>query len=267
MKKLVLTSLLAVFAASAASAANVIDNSPLYRPDAGRFYSVTKLGTHSEADLKTWGLGEEFGYGITKDLAVIVGTSLSADFENDFAGSWDDFSIGLNYRVLNEANWKADVFGTYALGSIASPTASGGAVWGDHASFLDENLTFYTWTAGVRGGYVADSFTVAGHIAYDYLNSETFNWGDNGLHRLRLGLDGQYLIDGNWSLIAGAEYAGYTDEEVKNGGSWTGTFGVNYNIDATKFVGAYLGKELVHGTGDWEFADGFTWGLKFGIDF
>ncbi len=47
MKKLALTSMLAVFAVSGAHAANVIDNNPLYRPGQDRFYSVTTLGSHS----------------------------------------------------------------------------------------------------------------------------------------------------------------------------------------------------------------------------
>lgn len=74
MKKLALTSMLAVFAVSGAHAANVIDNNPLYRPGQDRFYSVTTLGSHSEAT-DTWTLREEFGYGITDKLMVNLATS------------------------------------------------------------------------------------------------------------------------------------------------------------------------------------------------
>lgn len=268
MKKIALTSLAALFAVSAASAANVIDNNPLYRPDAGRFYSVTAVETHSEADMNYWGLGQEFGYGITDKLAITMGTDLSADFEDDFIGSWDNFSLGLNYRVLDDKNWKADVFGKYGVGGISLPGLSMGAVWGDHAEFLDKDMTFYTWTVGARGGYVTGDWTIAGHVAFDYLNLESFNWGDEGKHRVRLGLDGQYVIDGDWNLTAGAEYAGIVDSNADHAGTWVGTFGVNYNIDATKFVGAYVGKEMFDSAADgWDFADGFAWGLKFGIDF
>ncbi|MDR1361329.1 MAG: hypothetical protein LBJ18_03440 [Rickettsiales bacterium] len=264
MKKLILVSLLTVFAATAANAGNIINNNPLYRPDQGRFYSITGLETHSKADLKSWALNEEFGYGITKDLAVILGTSAST-FEHNIKDkqgySWDDFSIGLNYRVLNHSEWKADVFGTLKFGDV----------WGDHRPFLDKDDTTYLWTVGVRGGYATDQFTVAGHIAYDYSNSEAFNWGDKYLlnHKVRLGLDGQYVLTDNWNLTAGAEYTGIVGETygAKNLGITTGTFGVNYNIDTTKFVGAYIGKEYAHATGEWEPQDGFVWGAKFGIDF
>ena len=69
MKKLALTSLMAVFAVSGAHAANIIDGNPLYRPGEGHFYSNFAVESHSEA-IEDWGISEEFGYGITKDLAV-----------------------------------------------------------------------------------------------------------------------------------------------------------------------------------------------------
>ena len=129
----------------------------------------------------------------------------------------------------------------------------------------------YKWTAGVRGGYTTSVFTVAGHVAFDYMNTESFNWGDDGVHALRLGVDGQYVIDNNWNLVAGLEYRGVMDDGVKNEGTWKGTFGVNYNIDSTKFVGAYVNGALNHHEGDardeWGWNDGFGFGAKFGIDF
>ena len=74
MKKLALTSLLAFFAVSGAHAANIIDGNPLYRPDEGRFYSVTSVGSHTKA-VDEVGISEEFGYGITDRLAVVMETS------------------------------------------------------------------------------------------------------------------------------------------------------------------------------------------------
>lgn len=255
MKKLLLTSLAAVFAVSGAHAANVIDGNPLYRPDAGRFYSVTSLASHSE-DLDSWGLREELGYSVTDRLMMTLETSAAE--RDGFSGmSWNDLAVGVNYRALSMGNWRADVFGTYALTPI----------WGDHKPFLDEDMTNYKWTAGVRAGYVAGDWTLAGHVAFDYLNSESFNWGDDGIHRLRAGIDGQLLLNMDWNLVAGVEYTGYLDDDFDDAGRWTGQLGVNYNIDATKFVGAYISGELAHATGDWEFEDGFGFGLKFGIDF
>ena len=69
MKKIALTSLLAVFAVSGANAANVIDGNPLYMPGQNHFYSVTDLYSHSE-NADSYVLAEEFGYGILDNLAV-----------------------------------------------------------------------------------------------------------------------------------------------------------------------------------------------------
>ena len=266
MKKLALTSLLAVFAVSGAHAANVIDGNPLYLPKAGHFYSVTSLESHTEGT--PWMLGEEFGYGVTDKLAIEV----SGDFEENKAFdymSWDEFSLKAAYRALDMGAWKMDLIGYYGLGDV----------WGDHQAFLDKDFTDYMWVAGVRGGYTTPVWTIAGHAYFLYMNSESFNWnedkGAQGIHAAILGLDAQYVIDHNWSVLAGAEYTGILDKEwygtpgfkVKNAGSWEGTLGVNYNIDATKFVGAYIKGELDHSTGDWKREDGFGFGAKFGIDF
>ena len=74
MKKLALTSLMAVLAMSGANAANIIDGNPLYRPGEGRFYSITGVESHTKAVDEVL-LGEEFAYGISDDLAVVVGTT------------------------------------------------------------------------------------------------------------------------------------------------------------------------------------------------
>ena len=83
-------------------------------------------------------------------------------------------------------------------------------------------------------------------------------------------------------VITGSDIAAYTDvkgiADVENAGVWTGYFGVNYNIDTTKFIGAYVGATMDHWKGDadklvavpekgWGFKDGFGFGMKFGIDF
>lgn len=253
MKKLALTSLMAVFAVSAANAA--INDNPLYRPDAGKFYSVTAIDSHSEST-ETWKLAENFGYGITDKLAIELATGF-AETDTFDAMSWNQFKLGLNYRALDYGHWKADVYGAYSLNPV----------WGDHVAFLDEDYTTYKWTIGLRGGYVADGWTVAGHVAFDYLNVESFNWDDEGVHKLRAGLDGFLSVTSDWALMAGVEYTGITDDEADNAGTWTGKLGVNYNIDANKFIGAYISGEMEHSTGDWEFVDGFGFGAKFGIQF
>lgn len=255
MKKLALTSLLAFMAVSGAHAANIIDGNPLYRPGEGMFYSNLAIESHTEA-IENWALMEEFGYGITNNLAVFMKTGV-AEADGFDRMSWNDFKVGLNYRVLDMGNWKADAYGVYSLNPV----------WGDHQPFLDEDFTRYTWTLGVRGGYVADGWTVAGHVDFDYLNSESFNWGDDGMHKISAGLDAQLVLCPQWNLIAGVEYTGILDDGVKNAGRWNGKLGANYNLDETKYLGAYIIGEMEHSTGDWEFVDGMGFGVNFGVTF
>ena len=255
MKKLALTSLLTVFAVSGAHAANIIDGNPLYRPGEGRFYSNFAVESHSEA-IEDWGITEEFGYGVTDKLALFLKTGISETESFDTA-SWNEFAVGLNYRVFDMGAWKADVYGVYTLNPV----------WGERVPFLDEDATEYTWTLGARAGYVGNGWTVAGHIEFDYGNIESFNWGDDGIHSLKLGLDGQYLLDDKWNLVAGVEYTGMLDDVYEDAGRWAGKVGVNYNIDETKYLGAFITGEMQHDTGEWEWADGFGFGVNFGIEF
>lgn len=256
MKKIALTSLLAVFAAAGANAANVIDGNPLYMPRAGHFYSVTDLYSHSE-NSETWRLGEDFGFGINDFLAVDLKTTV-AEYDSFDGAGWEDMSFGLTARVFDRGAWKADVYGRYGVNNV----------WPDHKPFWDEDDSTYTWTMGLRAGYTTTVWTVAGHFDFAYTNMESFNWGDDtSAHKLTGGVDAQFVIDSNWNLVAGVEYTGYADDWAKDMGSWTGMFGVNYNIDATKFVGLYINGAMHHATGDWEMADGVGYGIKFGIDF
>lgn len=254
MKKLVLTSLMAVFAVSAANAA--INDNPLYRPMEGKFVSETSVASHSQKTTE-FNLGQEFAYGVTDRLSVGVATTLSENnwFDNS---EWGALAVNANYRVLDGQMWKIDVFGGYGL----TP------VWGDHESFLDEDVTVYDWTVGAQAGYTSGNLTLAGHVIYDYLNTESFNWDDEGWHVLRAGADAFLELNKNWGLMAGVEYTGFLDDEKENDGFWTGKFGVNYNIDADKFVAGYITKEMEHtAAGKWDVTDGFGFGAKFGIQF
>ena len=275
MKKLALSSLIAVFAVSGAHAANVIDGNPLYMPKANHFYSVTDLGSHTEGT--PYGLGEEFGYGITDKFAVEVAATVT---ENDAFDTyaWQDLSLAGVFRALDMGEWKVDLVGAYVVDTLFTHPKIG-----TRDAWFDKDNTGYTWVAGVRGGYTTSQFTVAGKALFEYWNEESFNWseerGNQGIHALVLGLDGQFVIDNSWNLTAGVEYTGFLDKEwygipgleVKNDGVWGGTFGVNYNIDSTKFVGAYINGSLNHHEGnnrdEWGWNDGFGYGVKFGIDF
>lgn len=276
MKKFALTSLLAVFAVSGAYAGNVIDGNPLYIPGENHFYSVTSLESHTKNDTP-WTLGEEFGYGVTDNFAIALKTSATENKAFD-EYAWNNMALNAAFRVLDNFEWKLDLVAGYEFDNLYNhPKNAGQDAW------FDKDLMDYTWTAGVRGGYVAPDWTVAGHAYFNYWNEESFNWNEDkglrGVHVLVLGLDGQYVIDSNWSVLAGVEYTGYLDKEwrgtpgwtVKNAGEWFGELGVNYNIDSQAFVGAYINGSLNHLGGnnadEWEWDDGFGFGAKFGIDF
>lgn len=286
MKKITLTSLLAVLAVSGAHAANVIDGNPLYMPKKGHFYSETALQSHSEGT--PWTLAEKFGFGVADKLTVEVGTSLTENRAFDYY-TWNDLSLKATFRAFEKDGVVADLYGQYAAGANAMATRLGlpGALMyypniNDEHEWFDKDVTHYAWTAGLRAGYTTSTWTVAGHAAFSYMNSESFNFGDKGTRTLALGVDAQYVLNNRFNLVAGAEYTGiindhlaYADmedpDEVDNGGVWTGYFGVNYNIDATKYVGAYISGDMNHKGGDandeWDVEKGFGFGVKFGIDF
>ena len=260
MKKIALTSLLAVFAVSAASAATINDN-PLYLPGQGHFYSITSVGSHSESTpIKTWTATEEFGYGFTKDFALMVKTSAD-EFDTFETYGWKDLMVSGAYRFVNDGALKFDLVGAYGIDNV----------WPYHQPMLDKDLTVYAWTAGVRGGYMTSHWTVAGHAYFQYGNTESFNWNDEGIHKWLLGLDAQYMLDSHWSVLAGVEYTGQTDSWAKNAGQWEGTLGLNYNIDSAKYIGAYISGDMNHRGGaardEWKVEDGFGFGAKFGIEF
>lgn len=297
MKKIALTSLLAVVAASAAHASiNVIDGNPLYMPTKGHFYSETSLSSDTN-NVDEWTLGEKFGYGITDRLAVSVNTSMSeaywfkgakgynndAEDEDgnpikyaDNGNSWNELGADVTWRVINDNAWKLDVMGGFEMDPI----------WGDHDPFLDKDTTLYTWKAGVRGGYVNNDWTLSAHANFIYENTEAFNWGDDDAkyfkagvevpggfwknHKLNLGVAGHWTMSDTWSAYASADYYKILDRynELTNKGHWDLTLGLNMNIDTTKYVGAYLTKEVAREQyGKMEGKDGYGFGLKFGIDF
>ena len=294
MKKIALTSLLAVVAASAAHASvNVIDGNPLYMPMKGHFYSETSLSSDTN-NVDEWTLGEKFGYGITDRLAVSVNTSMSEAYwfkgakgyqDNTAAtnqgepygglgNSWNELGADITWRVINDNAWKLDVMGGFEMNPI----------WGDHVPFLDKDTTLYRWAAGVRGGYVNNDWTLSAHANFIYANTEAFNWGDDDAtylvlgeetefwmnHILNLGVAGHWTMSDTWSAYAGADYYKILDHynDVENKGHWDLKLGLNMNIDTTKYVGAYLTKTIAREQdGEMLIEDGYGFGVKFGIDF
>lgn len=262
MKKIALTSLLAVFAAAGANAANTMDGNPLYMPKSGHFYSVTELGSSTNTTSAV-ALGEEFGYGITDRLAISVNTSVAeADWFD--ANAWEELGADLKWRVIGDGAWKLDLVGQFGMMPV----------WDDHRPFMDKEDTMYGWAAGVRGGYMTEDWTLAAHANFIYTNTEAFNWGDDDEfsynHILNLGIAGHWTMSDMWSAVASADYFKVLDHysEADNRGYWTIAAGLNMNLDDTKYVGAYISKDIAHtDAGEWTVEDGFGFGMKFGIDF
>ena len=264
MKKIALTSLLAALVASGASAAskNVLDGNPLYMPAKGHFVSETSIGSNSHND-HDWALTEHFGWGITDRFSIGLQSSVTerAFFENF---SWNEIALDAAWRVMGEGAWKLDLVGGYEVTPMRA----------FHASLFDKEETFYFWNAGLRTGYVSKDWTLMAHANFIYANSRSFNWAYddemNTNHRLNLGFGGHWEFSDDWSAVATADYYKVLDKyfSADNPGVWELAGGLNFNFDATKYLGVYITKELAHvGEGTWEMQNGFGFGAKFGIDF
>lgn len=248
MKKLALTSLLAVFAVSGAHAANVIDGNPMYRPGEGRFYSETSFAT--DTDFDSYELGEKFGFGITDKLSIELDTILSYDDISDGFG-WKYLQLGLSYRYMDQGNWKADLYG-----NVAQFYTTG-------EDFETLRTDRYNWKAGTKVGYVTHDWTVAGTAEFNYLKDD-MSGGDDDDWGLKLGMEGQYVFNSNWNMVAGLDYQfSLGDDKVWGDEDLNAKLGVNYNFDSTKYLGVYLTKEL---TSDFDERP-LGFGIKFGVDF
>ena len=131
MKKIALTSLLAMLAVSGAGAANVIDGNPIYMPNAGHFYSVTSVDTSSN-NVDVFDFGEHLGVGITDWWTFEIGTSVVAD-DWFFSTQWDDLNVNTTIRFVDNTNWKWDLMAGYNV----SPILGSGGHRFLHGSFFD----------------------------------------------------------------------------------------------------------------------------------
>ena len=228
---------------------NVINGNPLYRPAAGHFYSVTDLTTNTS--FKPWGLNEVFGYGITDRLSVALNTagSTSDSFKSNTFG-WDNLGLGASYRWFNDTNWKGDVYGSLQVNRMFKDT------------FFNQNDNYYNWTAGTKFGYATCTWTLNGLFEYGYANTGAFNWGDVGGKMYTVGVEGQYVFDENWNIVAAVRYIMPNFEDAN---FFNGQLGVNYNFTPNTFLGIYVSQNLVSKTGDFDKDTGL--GLKFGVDF
>jgi hypothetical protein len=153
---------------------------------------------------------------------------------------------------LDQGEWKADVYGKVAQ------------IYSTGKNFDTLETNWYNWTLGTKAGYVAGDWTLAGVVEADYRKDDLKGFDSESWY-MKVGLEGQYVMDSNWSFIAGLDYNFdiaaddfYGDDDQLNA-----KIGANYNIDSTKYIGAFLFKEI---TTDFD-KNPLGFGLKFGIDF
>ena len=157
MKKLCFVFGALVAVSGAASAANVINGNPFYSPAKGRFYNILtpiKLDTKFEQ----FYMSDEFGYGITDNLSVMIATTGSYDSsDNPQFGkwAWNNLELGMDWSVSNNPDSMADIY------------ASVKQIY-DTRQHLE--TVAYNWTLGTRVGRMESDWTVAGVVELDYLN-------------------------------------------------------------------------------------------------
>lgn len=216
----------------AGHAANVINGGPFDGPLAGGFYNVwTPLEVNSK--FERFVMSEDFEYGITDDFSISVSTSGSYDSsDNPEFGkwSWNDLEFGFDWDLWHENQLHAEVYG-------------------DVKQMYDtrENLQTiaYNWTVGAQVGRMTDNWTVAGVVQVDYLNDDlpqdTFDaWA------MTVGIQGQYIVNNRWNWVGGLMFDFDLFDEYYDGEQLRAKVGANYNLDATKYVGFYVQKDLVH---------------------
>ncbi|MBQ0013579.1 MAG: hypothetical protein KBS86_03360 [Proteobacteria bacterium] len=275
MKKIALTSVLAVFAATGANAANVIDGNPLYRPTLKHFASITTLttGENSYANPRLaygYDLTEDFMYGFTDHFALGVETTVSYDTDNangsdlDHAHqlSLENVYVNGSYRFMDVCAFKADV-----LASV-----------GREFVMNDGLHTMATvWGLGVKAGLDLGDFTIAGTIGVHDIDMNVrlaekgwLAWGiDAEMWTLSAEVEAQYVINEDFNVVAGAKYMfdvshdGYFEDLQQMNNPLVGKAGVNYNFDETKYVGAYATYDVnaEHQSKAWGVS------VRFGIDF
>lgn len=270
MKKIAVTSVLAVIAATGANAANVIDGNPLYRPTLKHYVSETTLttGENSYANPRLaygYDLTENFMYGFTDRFALGVEGTMSYDIDNandsilDHAHqlALENVYVNASYRFMDMCAFKADV-----LASV-----------GREFVMRDGLHTIATvWGAGVKAGLDLGDFTIAGTIGVNDIDMDVRLGGLAGgteMWTLSAEVEAQYVINEDFNVVAGAAYKfdvshdGYYEDLLQMNNPLVGKAGVNYNFDETKYIGAYATYDMnaEHQSQAWGAS------VRFGIDF
>lgn len=249
MKRIFVLSGALVCVTSGANAVNIINGNPFYNPAQGRFYNLfTPLEMNSEFD--RFVMADEFGYGISDVFTIHIATSGAYDSsDNPEFGkwSWNDLEFGFDWDLWHKDELHAEVYA-------------------DVKQIYDtrENLqtVAYNWTAGARVGRMTDKWTVAGIVQVDYLNDDlphdVFDaWA------MAVGIQGQYIVNDNWNWVGELMFDFDLFDDYYDGEQLRLKVGANYNLDATKYIGLYAAKDVVHSFKH----SPATIGVVFGIDF
>lgn len=250
MKKICVASCALVFVSGGAvNAANVINGNPLYSPSQGRFYNLfTPLEANSEFD--RFVMADEFGYGITDRLSAMVQTAGAYDSSDrpEFGKwSWNHLQVGLDWTLADDGEYQADVYGQAMQ------------VY-DTRQHLE--TIAYNWTVGAQVGRTTDNWTVAGVVEVDYLNDDV-DYKNADAWAMTVGIQGQYIVNDNWNWVGELMFDFDLFDEYYDGERLRMKVGANYNLDATKYLGVYVAKDLVHSFKH----SPATMGVVFGIDF
>ncbi len=238
-----------VLASGGAWAESVINGNPFYHPGAGDFYNVfTPIEFNTK--FERFVMRDEFGYGITDNVSIMLSTSGSYDSgdEPEFGKwAWNDLEIGVDWSLYHQDDIIAEVYGR---GKQLYDTKDG------------LETIAYNWTVGARVGRMTDKWTVAGVVQVDYIKDDLAHYNHDAW-AMSVGLQGQYLIDSDWNIIAGLMFDydlfdKYYDEEQLDF-----KLGLNYNFDNSKYLGVYLSKDVIRSFDDAPMYVGVNFGLEF----
>lgn len=249
MKKILVLFGAMVITVSGAEAANVINGNPFYSPQQGRFYNIwTPMQVNSKFD--KFVMADEFGYGVTDDFTVMLQTAGSYDSsDNPMFGkwAWNHLQVGVDWALANDGGKQADVYGR---------------VMQVYDTRQNLETIAYNWTLGAQVGRVADDWTVAGVVEVDYLNDDV-DYVNADAWAMTVGIQGQYIVNDRWNWVGELMFDFDLFDNYYNGEQLQLKIGANYNLSATKYIGWYVQKDLVHG---FEHSPAEI-GAVFGIDF
>lgn len=233
MKKIFLLSVLLSGIAHTANATHVFNGNPMYHPGQGTFYNVLSP-VNFDTKFERFVMADEFGYGVTDFFTVLVQTSGAYDSsDNPEFGkwAWNNLAIGFDWAIDDIGGYHTEVFGS--LNQI-------------YDMRHDFDIAGYNWTLGTRVGQFFDDWTIAGVVLVEYLygTNNPFNYDAWGMS---VGLEGQYVLNSQWNVVADLMFNfDLFDDYYDYGEQLVLGVGINYNFDASKYIGLRMGKDWVH---------------------